>query len=50
VLSKEDQELLVQISSVLENSNRNPSNSIEFQTLEFSLISNSKSVPNLERL
>jgi hypothetical protein len=38
VLSKYDQELLVQISSILENSNRNPSNSIEFQTLELYLI------------
>jgi hypothetical protein len=50
VLSKYNQELLVQTSSILENSNRNPSNSIEFQILELSLISNSNYVPNLKRL
>jgi hypothetical protein len=50
VLSKYNQELLVQISSILENLNRNPSNSIKFQILELSLISNSNSVPNLEKL
>jgi hypothetical protein len=30
--------------------NRNPSNSIEFQTLELYLISNSNSIPNLKKL
>jgi hypothetical protein len=48
VLPKYNQELLVQISSILENLNQNPSNSIEFQILELSLISNSNSVPNLK--
>jgi hypothetical protein len=34
VLSKCNQELLIQISSILENSNHIKPNSIEFQTLE----------------
>jgi hypothetical protein len=50
VLSMYNQELLVQISSILENLNRKPSNSIEFQILELSLISNLNFVPNLKKL
>jgi hypothetical protein len=50
VLSMYNQVLLVQISSILENLNQNPSNSIEFQTVELSLISNANSVPNLKML
>jgi hypothetical protein len=48
VLSKYNQELLVQASSILKNLNRNRTNSIEFQILEHSLISNSISVPILK--
>jgi hypothetical protein len=48
VLSKYNQELLVQTSSILENSIRNPSNSIEFQIPKLSLIYNAISVPILK--